>query len=264
MPDLAILDKAVEALIQCHQAQGSLVVLTGAGVSKESGIPTFRDAQTGLWANYKAEDLATREGFLSNPAMVWNWYDFRRNTVWQAQPNPAHQALAQLETLFPAFTLITQNIDNLHQRAGSQTVLELHGNIFRYKCLDHNHPVSLDLLADAEASPPHCPVCNAWVRPDVVWFGEMLPPQVLERAFSAAQQASVILIVGTSGVVHPAASLPQVAKEAGAIVIEINPEMSALTPFVVDHFLQGPAAGVLPALQSALTLRFGTVEASHG
>ncbi len=264
MPDLAILDKAVEALMQCHQAQGSLVVLTGAGVSKESGIPTFRDAQTGLWANYKAEDLATREGFLSNPAMVWDWYDFRRNSVWQAEPNPAHHALVDLESLFPAFTLITQNIDNLHQRAGSQCVLELHGNIFRYKCLERNHPVSLDLLADSEASPPHCPVCNAWVRPDVVWFGEMLPPKVLDRAFDAAAHATLMLIVGTSGVVHPAASLPQLAKEAGATVIEINPELSALTPFVVDYFLQGPAAMVLPELQSALTRRLVALEGSHG
>lgn len=246
-----MLQKAVEALQACHQSQGRLVVFTGAGVSRESGIPTFRDAQTGLWANYRAEDLATREGFLSNPSMVWDWYDFRRNTVWDAQPNAGHFALAELENHFERFTLITQNIDNLHQRAGSQRVLELHGNIFRYKCLDRNHPVSLDLLADANASPPHCPVCNAWVRPDVVWFGEMLPETILNQAFADAQQADVMLIAGTSGVVHPAASIPQVAKEAGATVIEVNPELSALTPFVVDYFLQGPAGEILQTLLSA-------------
>ncbi len=255
MPTESTFEQALNALMGCHQSHGNLVVLTGAGVSKESGIPTFRDAQTGLWANYRAEDLATREGFLSNPKMVWDWYDFRRNTVWDAEPNPGHFALASLETLFPQFTLITQNIDNLHQRAGSQSVLELHGNIFRYKCLDRNHPVSLNLLADPTASPPHCPTCNSLVRPDVVWFGEMLPESVLNRAFQAATQASVLIIIGTSGVVHPAASIPQVAKEAGATVIEINPEMSALTPFVVDYFLQGPSGSITQALFEQLEQR---------
>lgn len=263
MAEHAVLNKATQVLSDCLNEQGRLVVLTGAGVSKESGIPTFRDAQTGLWANYRAEDLATREGFLSNPQMVWDWYDFRRNKVWDAQPNPGHVALAELEQLFPRFTLITQNIDNLHQRAGSQSVLELHGNIFRYKCLERNHPVSLDLLADPDASPPHCPLCNSMVRPDVVWFGEMLPESVLNRAFEAAEQADVMLIAGTSGVVQPAASIPQVAKEAGATVIEVNPEMSALTPFIVDHFLQGPSGLLLEQLRQALAQSFGQ-QAGHG
>lgn len=252
MADNAALTQALNALSECLNNQGRLVVLTGAGVSKESGIPTFRDAQTGLWANYRAEDLATREGFLNDPKMVWDWYDFRRNKVWDTQPNPGHFALAELEQLFSQFTLITQNIDNLHQRAGSQAVLELHGNIFRYKCLERNHPVSLDLLADPEASPPHCPICNSMVRPDVVWFGEMLPELIINRAFAAAEQADVMLIAGTSGVVQPAASIPQVAKEAGAVVIEVNPEMSALTPFIVDHFLQGPSGVLLEQLQQGL------------
>lgn len=262
MADSTAFEKALHALRDCHQAQGRLVVLTGAGVSKESGIPTFRDAQTGLWANYNAEDLATREGFLSDPKMVWDWYDFRRNKVWDAQPNPGHIALAEMESLFERFTLVTQNIDNLHQRAGSRTVLELHGNIFRYKCLDRNHPVSLELLADPDASPPICPACGSWVRPDVVWFGEMLPEPVINRAFEEAAQADVMLIAGTSGVVQPAASIPQVAKEAGATVIEVNPEMSALTPFIVDHFLQGPSGEVLKQLLSALKQE--TQESSHG
>lgn len=245
-------DKASAALQDCLDRQGNLVVLTGAGVSKESGIPTFRDAQTGLWANYRAEDLATREGFLQDPQMVWDWYDFRRNKVWDAQPNPGHIALAEIETLFNRFTLITQNIDNLHQRSGSKQVLELHGNIFRYKCLEKNHPVSLKLLENPEASPPNCPVCNSYVRPDVVWFGEMLPKVILNRAFEQAGNADVMLIAGTSGVVQPAASIPTAAKEAGAIVIEVNPEMSALTPFVVDYFLQGPSGKILQQLLQAL------------
>jgi len=245
-------DNALAALQDCLGRQGNFVVLTGAGVSKESGIPTFRDTQTGLWANYRAEDLATREGFLNNPQMVWDWYDFRRNKVWDAQPNPGHMALAKMETLFHRFTLITQNIDNLHQRAGSQQVLELHGNIFRYKCLEKNHPVSLELLENPNASPPNCPVCNSYVRPDVVWFGKMLPEIILNRAFEQASSADVMLIAGTSGVVQPAASIPAAAKEAGATVIEINPEISALTPFVVDYFLQGPSGSILQQLLQAL------------
>lgn len=251
------LAKAIDALESCHRKQGNLVVLTGAGVSKESGIPTFRDAQTGLWANFNPEDLATREGFLNNPEMVWEWYDFRRNKVWDAQPNPGHAALADLETLFSHFTLVTQNIDNLHQRAGSRNVLELHGNIFRYKCLDRNHPVSLDLLADDGEIPPRCPACNSYVRPDVVWFGEMLPEMVINRAFESAARADVMLVAGTSGVVQPAASIPVAAREAGAVVIEVNPEISALTPFVVDIFLQGPSGALLSELLAGLRERIG-------
>jgi NAD-dependent deacetylase len=247
-----MLQQAIDVLAQCYEQQGNLVVLTGAGVSKESGIPTFRDAQTGLWANYNPEDMATREGFLQNPKMVWEWYDFRRNKVWDAQPNPGHYALAQLETLFSRFTLITQNIDDLHRRAGSRNILELHGNIFRYKCLDRNHPVSLELLANPDEAPPHCPQCNSYVRPDVVWFGEILPEAILSKAYAASGTADVMLIAGTSGVVHPAAGLPSIAKESGATVIEVNPEMSALTPFVVDLFLQGPAGEILSQLLQGL------------
>jgi NAD-dependent deacetylase len=255
MADAARLNQALDALIAVFHNRGNLVVLTGAGVSKESGIPTFRDAQTGLWANYNPEDLATREGFLQNPKMVWEWYDFRRNKVWDAQPNPGHYALAVMETLFPRFTLITQNIDNLHHRAGSRNVVELHGNIFHYKCLDHNHPVSLELLAPPQEMPPHCPRCNSIVRPDVVWFGEMLSEAVLNKAYAKASTANVMIIAGTSGVVHPAAGLPAMAKEAGATIIEINPEMSALTPFVVDLFLQGPSGEILTQLLQGLQQR---------
>jgi NAD-dependent deacetylase len=244
------LQAAVEKLARAQR----VVVLTGAGVSQESGIPTFRDAQTGLWANYRPEDLATREGFLRDPKMVWDWYDFRRNKVWDAQPNPGHVALAELENLVPHLTLITQNIDNLHRRAGSRNVLELHGNIFRYKCLERNHPVS-DAYLQTDDSPPHCPMCNSYVRPDVVWFGEMLPEQILQKAFDEAARADVMLVAGTSGVVQPAASIPMTASEAGATVIEVNPEMSALTPFVVDIFLQGPSGRILSEILTLLRQR---------
>lgn len=247
--DEQALTRAVQALADCHRTQGAVAVLTGAGVSKESGIPTFRDAQTGMWTQFNPEDLATREGFLRDPGMVWDWYDFRRNGVWNAEPNAGHRALVEMEALFADWTLITQNVDNLHRRAGSQHVLELHGNIFRYKCLERNHPVSEAYLRDQpDARPPNCPMCASFVRPDVVWFGEALPEPVLNRAFEAASCAQVMLVAGTSGVVQPAASLPLVAREAGATVIEINPERSALTAWAVDCFLQGPSAVVLGRL----------------
>jgi len=237
----------------------AVAVLTGAGISKESGIPTFRDAQVGLWVQYDPQELATREGFLRDPAMVWDWYDFRRNKVWTVEPNPGHHALVDLEQYCnsqqKSFTLITQNIDNLHQRAGSQGVIELHGNIFRYKCLEQGHPVSLDLLGEAQQAerPPHCPRCNGYVRPDVVWFGETLQPVILQQAMTAALTCDVMLVVGTSGVVYPAAGLPEVAKDnQRAVVIEINPEESALTRTVVDHFLPGASGEMLPKLLEAL------------
>jgi NAD-dependent deacetylase len=242
-----------QAVAQLHAAQ-QIVVFTGAGVSKESGVPTFRDAQTGLWANYNPEDLATREGFLRDPAMVWSWYDFRRNRVWTVEPNPGHLALVNLQSWVEAqpersWTLITQNIDNLHQRAGSTGVLELHGNIFRYKCLDRNHSVTLpeEQTSPQESLPPECSQCGSWVRPDVVWFGETLPENILNQSYAAAARADVMLIVGTSGVVYPAADIPQEARRNGACLIEINPEPSALTP-MVDVFLEGPSGTILSEL----------------
>ena len=255
--------EAAEALRRTKR----LVVLTGAGISKESGIPTFRDlpsgrdAQTGLWEKFNAEDLATREGFLSNPKMVWDWYDFRRNKIWGgnpnsdegAKPNPGHIAIAELEKRVPQFTLVTQNIDNLHATAGNQNILELHGNIFRYKCLEKNHPLTLEDFAEQTESPPRCRRCQSEnrtspVRPDVVWFGEMLPADILDAAFHAASLCDVMLVVGTSGVVHPAAAIPVMAQRAGATMIEVNPEPSQLTDAVIDIFLQGPSGEILPRL----------------
>lgn len=233
-----------------------VAVFTGAGVSKESGIPTFRDAQTGLWANYSPEDLASRPGFLKNPRMVWEWYDSRRNKVWDVEPNDGHRALVALEKWIETqpgkqFTLITQNIDNLHQRAGSRNVLELHGNIFRYKCLDQNHPYRIPegpLAEDAEL-PPRCEWCDSMVRPDVVWFGEMLPDDILPQSYQVAREADVMLVIGTSCVVYPAADIPVTAKKFGRRLIEINPEESALSP-MVDLLLKGPSAVLLRSLQN--------------
>jgi NAD-dependent deacetylase len=226
------------------------VVLTGAGVSRESGIPTFREASEGLWANYDPLILATPRGFKANPRLVWDWYQYRRTLLAEARPNPGHYALAALEKYVPQLVVVTQNIDGLHKLAGSRDVIELHGDIRRNKCFNNcqGNPTLIDvddLDWDRAAGPPLCPHCGAWVRPDVVWFEEMLPPGALERAYDLCQQADVMLVVGTSGVVQPAASLPFAAKSAGAQIIEVNPEMTNIT-LIADWHLSGPSGEVLP------------------
>ena len=226
-------------------AAKKVAVLTGAGVSAESGVPTFRDAQTGFWANFNAEDLATPRAFRRNPRLVWEWYDWRRKLVADAKPNPAHFALVEMEKLFPQFELITQNVDSLHQRAGSRKVVELHGNITRTKCFDEgtiisNWPETTDV-------PPKCPNCGGLLRPDVVWFEEPLPEREMQLALEASTQCELFLSIGTSTMVYPAASLPFEALRGGATVVEINPEP---TPFTAkaDFVLAGPAGVVLPGL----------------
>lgn len=229
-----------------------LVVLTGAGVSKESGIPTFREAQDGLWARYDPMMMASREGFLRDPKLVWEWYEYRFGMVEAARPNSGHLAIAELEQIIPDTAVITQNIDGLHQAAGSRVVYELHGSIRRYKCLSGRHTgfTRQDVLAAAER-PPRCPRCGDLLRPDVVWFGEYLPEDVLAAAFTLSGQCDAMLVVGTSGVVQPAASLPFVAAQAGALVIDVNPERDEIAD-VADIFLQGRGGEVLPGLVVAL------------
>ncbi|MEN8242778.1 MAG: NAD-dependent deacylase [Chloroflexota bacterium] len=232
-------------LIDALRSAQQVVVLTGAGVSKESGIPTFREAQTGLWANYNPEDLATPEAFQRDPKLVWEWYTWRRGLVSEASPNPGHYAIVEIARRVPGFSLITQNVDGLHQRAGSDAVLELHGNIMRTKCFEEN--VLVESWQDNEGIPPKCPRCGGFLRPDVVWFGEGLPEGVLDQAVEAAVGADVFLSVGTSSVVQPAASLPLYARQAGALVVEINPEstpLSQLAEMVIPH----PSGEALPAL----------------
>ncbi|MCZ7572675.1 MAG: NAD-dependent deacylase [Ardenticatenaceae bacterium] len=229
-----------------------MVALTGAGISRESGVPTFRDAQDGLWARYDPMELASPEGFRRDPALVWRWYGWRRELVSQAQPNRGHHALVRLEKLVPRLTVITQNVDGLHRAAGSRDVVELHGNLQRFKCFKHGHPVAAEILSADERVPPRCPQCGAPVRPDVVWFGEHLPEAVLRRAWEEAVAADVLLVVGTSGLVQPAASLPLAAGCTGARTIEINPDRTPLTPHV-DLHLSGPAGAILPALVDAVT-----------
>jgi NAD-dependent deacetylase len=226
-----------------------VAALTGAGISAESGLATFRDSQTGLWARFDPRELATPTAFARNPKRVWDWYAWRREKVAAAQPNAGHVALAELERRTPDFALITQNVDGLHQRAGSRNVVELHGNILRVKCSREGTLVAhWNVPANAV---PRCANCGAFLRPDVVWFEEMLPERALAAAEDAARRCDVLLVVGTSSEVYPAAALPALARRAGACVIEINPEETPLSA-TADYALRGAAGRILPILVSAI------------
>ncbi len=226
-----------------------VTVLTGAGVSKESGIPTFRDAQTGFWENYRPEDLATPEGFLNDPKLVWTWYDYRRKMLNDVSPNPGHDAIVQLEKLIDRVTVVTQNVDGLHQRAGSSDVLELHGSIKRFHCFDNQHEAR-DVPFDLQ-EPPECAVCGSMVRPAVVWFGEALPADQLRRGIAECEQSEVILVVGTSSLVQPAASLPISGYQRGAKIVEVNPDATPMSR-MAEVVLQGPSGEVLPKVVARL------------
>jgi NAD-dependent deacetylase len=234
-----------QGLIDALRSARSVAVLTGAGISAESGLATFRDAQTGLWANFRPEDLATAEAFERDPRMVWEWYAWRRALIEQAQPNASHHALVTIEERVPIFTLVTQNIDSLHQRAGSHNVIELHGNISRVKCFTEN--IGVEEWQAGDEVPPRCPRCGGLLRPDVVWFGELLPEQAFERAVEATTHCDVFFSIGTSGVVEPAASLVRVAQRYHAVTAIINLDV---TPRASQHSYQinGPAGVVLPRL----------------
>lgn len=239
-----------DALVAQVRRARHIVVLTGAGVSAESGIPTFRDAQTGLWAQYDPTELASPAAFRRHPQRVWQWYQWRRALIADKRPNPGHTALAQMAALAPRLTLVTQNIDGLHQAAGSAAPIELHGNIARLKCFSHGHPFT-DAAAATGDAPPRCPRCGSLVRHDVVWFGEMLAETNLRAALAAAESADLFFSVGTSSVVYPAAHLPVVALQNGALFVEINPEPTPLTRHA-DYALAGPSGVVLPALVAAV------------
>jgi NAD-dependent deacetylase len=232
-------------LIKAIRAAQSVVALTGAGISAESGIPTFREAQTGLWAEYDPMELATQQAFKQNPKLVWEWYQWRRQLVANARPNAAHHALAALINRVSNFTLITQNVDGFHQLAGFPNPIELHGNITHNICFDHRHPVAH--WVDDGQIPPTCPQCGSPLRPDVVWFGENLPQEALATAFTASQSAEVFFSIGTSSLVEPAASLPLVAHQSGAILIEINPASTPISQ-LAHHVIRQPAAKALHQL----------------
>ena len=240
---------SIQALRQTLSEAGAIVVLTGAGISAESGIPTFR-GPGGLWRNFSPEKLATPEAFARDPRLVWEWYDWRRGIIRTAQPNPGHRALVELERRKRGeqkgnFALVTQNVDGLHDRAGSQKIFKLHGDIWLLRCVgcgatERNEQVPLQPL------PPHCQ-CGALFRPGVVWFGEPLPEAEWQGALAASSRAQVFVVIGTSATVYPAAGLASVGREAGARLAIVNAEPTPLDP-MADWVLQGPSGEILPRL----------------
>ena len=223
-----------------------IVFVTGAGISQESGIPTFR-GKDGLWRKYDAMQLATIDAFYENPKLVWEWYNERRNNIFKSQPNSGHKAIAELEN-YADVIVLTQNIDGLHQKAGSSKVLELHGSIIRIKCSVCNF--NAEIFSEFSDLPPLCE-CGNILRPDVVWFGEGLPQKVWQEAIIHANTCDVMFIVGTSLVVSPANTLPMYAKNNDSILVEINPDETIMTSDM-DLSIRSPSAKVLPELVSIL------------
>lgn len=236
---------AITARLREMVARGSCgVALTGAGISAESGVPTFRGSG-GFWENQRLEDLATPEGFARDPRRVWAWYDDRRRQIASCQPNPGHHALARYGRLHSDFTLVTQNIDGLHRAAGSPRIIELHGDLFRVRCIEEGGSRE-DRRVPLPEIPPRCD-CGSLLRPDVVWFGEVLPERAMRDAGEASHAAELFLVIGTSALVYPAAALPEIARKRGAYLVEINIESTPLTPHA-DEVLRGPASAILPDL----------------
>lgn len=245
------------ALLKRLRSAQQVVVFTGAGVSAESGIPTFRDALSGLWSQFDPALLASADGFAQDPALVWGWYEWRRMQALKAQPNPGHLAIAALARRIPALVLITQNVDDLHERAGSTEPLRLHGSLHHPRCFrcaaPYSHPPGLpdEPEGGRRVAPPVCPRCGSPIRPGVVWFGESLPEQIWTGAMTAAKNCDLLLSVGTSSVVWPAAALPELAARAGATVVQVNPAATALDDHA-HYNLRGKAGAILPALLAAL------------
>lgn len=246
-----------DSLIHAFRTARHVTVFTGAGVSAESGVPTFRDAHTGLWARFDAAALATPEAFEADPALVWGWYEWRRARVMRAAPNPAHEAIVRLGRHVPALSVVTQNVDDLHERAGSRSVAHLHGRLMQPRCFACGTPWRYpDGIPDEpedgrRVTPPACPKCAGPVRPGVVWFGESLPADEWQRALGAAAGCDLFITIGTSAMVYPAAELPRIAAGQGARVLQINPQATALDA-VADWNLVGAAGVVLPDLIRAV------------
>lgn len=252
-PDASTVTVLDRTLTRALRDATRVVALTGAGVSAESGVPTFRDKQTGLWEKFDASELATPAAFAADPALVWGWYEWRRAIVLRAEPNGAHRALAELADLVPQLTLVTQNVDDLHERAGSRNVLHLHGELAHPVCeicqRAYTHPEGMpDVPAEGRRlEPPRCAGCGGRVRPGVVWFGESLPELTWMAARDVTRRCDVFLCCGTSAVVHPAASLATMAIETGATTLQINPHPTELDASV-NVALHGPAGILLPQL----------------
>ena len=245
-------DDALQTAARALARSARLAVFTGAGVSKESGIPTFREPETGLWARYDPMQLATRRPTARTRRSSGAGTSIASASTAEAEPNPGHRAIAELEELLPKVVVITQNIDGLHQRAGSTHVIELHGSMHSFRCIDGRHRgYRWEDFADQDEKPPRCPECGDYLRPEVVWFGEGLPPDAISAAQQLSAGCDAMLVVGTSGVVYPAAAMPMIAKEAGATVIDVNPERDALSQ-MCDLFLRGPGGEVLPELVAAV------------
>lgn len=246
-----------QQLITALRAARHVVVLTGAGVSAESGIPTFRDAMTGLWERFDAEELATLKAYKQDRELVWGWYEWRRAKVMKAQPNPAHRAIAELERRLPKLTLVTQNVDDLHERAGSRDVIHLHGSLHQPRCLACARPYAFppgipdEPEGGRRLSPPRCGHCGGPIRPGVVWFGETLPEESWQRAKNAAEQCDLLFSIGTSSLVQPAASLPHLAASKGAVVVQVNPQGTELDR-VARYNITGAAGVVMPEIVTEL------------
>lgn len=242
-------ERQVEEAAKFLLGAGRVAVLTGAGISAESGVPTFR-GEDGLWKRHRAEALATPEAFERDPGLVWEWYDWRRSLIAPVEPNAGHRVLAAWEELFGGLAVITQNVDGLHAKAGSRDIVELHGNIWKLRCTREG---TIEEVKDTPLPriPPVCPNCGSLCRPHVVWFGESLDPAVLDRAYELSLACQAMVVIGTSAIVQPAASLPLAAARAGAKVIEINLEPTPLTAYA-DCFIPGKAGEVLPALDERL------------
>ena len=239
-----------EALIEALRSSRHICVLTGSGISAESGVPTFREAQTGLWERFDPHELATPEAFLTDPVLIWNWYRWRRDLVAKVKPNSGHRALVDLQAQVRDFTLITQNVDGLHQRAGSQNVIEFHGNLFEDRCFVEDCVVMEEY--DASATVPTCPACGSNLRPGVVWFGEAIPQNALQDSMTAASSCDLFLSIGTSSLVWPAAGLADTARAAGATIVEVNPDTTPLSN-ATDFQLNGNAGTILPELLERLS-----------
>ncbi|NIO49099.1 MAG: NAD-dependent protein deacylase [Candidatus Aminicenantes bacterium] len=236
-------------LFEVLQGANRVAVLTGAGISAESGIPTFR-GEEGLWKKYRPEELATPAAFSQDPKLVWEWYDWRRGIIGQKEPNPGHEVIARWEGTFPTVSLITQNIDGLHQKAGSKNVWELHGNIWKLRCTEEG-TITENYDIPLKEIPPLCSNCRALLRPHVVWYGESLSPTILRESIQLSSECDVMFVIGTSAVVQPAASLPFEASEAGAKIVEINLDPTPLSLYA-DFSIRGKSGEILPLIDEEL------------
>ncbi len=243
-------EQKIRQLADILNKTSRVAVLTGAGISAESGIPTFR-GEEGLWKNFRAEQLATPQAFAQNPDLVWEWYDWRRGIIGSKDINDGHRVLSKWESIFPTYTVITQNIDGFHAKAGSTKIVELHGNIWKMRCTEEG-TVAENYETPLKELPPRCPNCGAMLRPHVVWFGESLEQAVIQQAFALSSSCELIFVIGTSAVVQPAASLPITAADAGAKIVEINPDPTPLTVYT-DFTFRGNSREILPLIDKELS-----------